>query len=234
MKPVLVLAVVVAMSALEDCTRPQPASFDTTGVEVETERARALDALVSECPRGSPDCSPANEPKLDRSKAPLPVGAAGFELGMTENEAEQHCRAAGEMWSVDSRDLVECSGSAGKKLPFRVNLQLCDGNVCRIILTQHVAEIRRAVERWSAVTDDLAHKYGSPGEREISIPNPCAKVDALAACLERGSAKVQAAWVWGTGHAVTTWLNAPSPEHLFLFVVYSDPAVGRAVHAHGL
>ena len=233
MKPSVLLAV-AATSVLVTCTRPQPVVLDSTGVEVETDRARALDALVTQCPRGSPDCSPANAPKLDRSKAPLPVGAAGFELGMSENEAEKHCRAAGEMWSVDSRDLVECSGSAGKKLPFHVNLQLCDGNVCRIILSQHVADTSRAVERWSAVTDDLARKYGPPGERETNIPKECTKVDALGACLERASAKVESAWVWGMGHAVTAWLNAPSPEHVFLFVVYADPAVGRAVHARGL
>jgi len=216
------------------CTQPQPVVLEPAGVEAEVDRVRALEALVHECPLGSPDCSAADAPKLERSKAPLPVGAAGFELAMSEDSAKQHCHASGETWSVDSRDLVECSGSAGEKIPFHVNLQLCDGNVCRIVLSQYVADAARAVDRWSAVESGLAHKYGRPGLREREVPGDCAKAEALAGCLERGDAKVQAAWVWGTGHAVTVRLQAPTAPHVLLFVVYSDPAAGREVHAQGL
>lgn len=204
----------------------------TTGVAMESDRARAIDAVVHECPRGNSECSPADAPKLPRARGPVPEGAAGFELETTESEAQKHCFAAGQQWNVHSSDMAECSSSAGAKMPFEVNLQLCEGNVCRIVLTEPVNG--QAVQRWTQVADDLGRKYGAPGARDFDVPDECMKEGALASCLVRGRAKVEAAWIWSTGHAVSARLSAPSAQHVFLFVVYSDPAVARAVHVRGL
>jgi hypothetical protein len=204
----------------------------TTGVEMESDRARAIDAVVDECPRGNTECSPANAPRLPRARGPAPEGAAGFELAMTENEAQKHCYEAGQLWNMHSNDMAECSSSAGAKMPFEVNLQLCDGNVCRIVLSEPVNG--QAIERWSQLDDELTTKYGPPGARELFVPDDCTKEGALASCLLRGRANVESAWMWSTGQGVSARLTAPSEQHVFLFVVYSDPAVARAVHVRGL
>lgn len=204
----------------------------TTGVEMESDRTRAIDAIVHECPRGNTECSAADAPRLPRARGPVPEGAAGFELETTENEARTHCFAAGELWNVHSTDMVECSSSAGAKMPFEVNLQLCEGNVCRIVLSEPTNG--HSIERWTQVEGDLARKYGPPGARDFDVPDDCMKEGALASCLVRGRAKAEAAWIWSTGHAVSARLTAPSAQHAFLFVVYSDPAVARAVHVRGL
>jgi hypothetical protein len=229
-----VLTVAGAALALVCTTTPQLESIDVTGVAAEADRARAIDALAHQCPRGNPDCSPANAPPLPRATGPLPLGAAGFELAMTENEAKVHCHSANQTWTVDSREMVACSGSAGASLPFDVSLQLCDASVCRIVLSQYVADAAQAVHRWRDAELDLERKYGAPGARDVVLSTGCDAHADLGACLANGRARVDAAWVWAGGTAVSATLIAPSAQHVFLFVVYSSPAIGRAVHARGL
>ncbi len=191
----------------------------------------AVSALERECPRANADCDATA--KIQRSTATPPAGAAGFELGMSDTEAEKRCRAAGEMWSVDRGRIATatCSGSVGTPLPFHVDLQLCDGNVCRIVLSQHLAEAAHAADRWSAVVNELSQKYGPAAASELKIPDDC---KVLAECVHRGRAKAQATWAWGSGHVVEAALGAPSDAHVFVFVVYSAPAVVKAVSTLGL
>ena len=231
----LLVAVGCTLAATCMRTPPAPVEITTAGVPMEADRTRALESIVGECPRGSRECGPSGGPKLRLATGPVPDGAAGFELGTTENDAKMRCFDAGQMWSAHARRVVECSGSAGAKIPFHVELQLGEeGNICRIILSQYLPAASEALERFGVIEDELTTKYGPPGARELDVPDACAKDATLAACLEDGRAKAELDWIWGTDHAVTARLVAPSSKYVFLFVVYSDPAMARAVQRRSL
>lgn len=226
------LALALCLAA---CTVPEPGpAIDVSGVAAEADRLRSLEALARECPPGNRACAPAGKPELPRARGPEPVGAAGFELSMIEKSAMERCTSHGRTWKSESRDLVSCSGSVGEDLPFRVTLQLCDGNVCRILLSERLTNVARAVDVWTAAADDLTHKLGPPSERVLEVPGSCSLPSSLGTCLDEGRAQAAASWAWVSGAGVTVELVAPSPRHVFLFVVYSAPAVGRLVRARGL
>jgi len=233
MKPLLALALLALPTV--GCTTPEPGeSIEVSGVAGEADRLRAVDALARECPRGNHDCSPAGEPEIPRATGPVPVGAAGFDLSMLEEAAKRRCTSANATWTVESRDMDSCSASVGARLPFDVSLQVCDANVCRIILSERMTNVAEATDVWTSAVAELTHKYGQPSERVLDVPASCARGDALGACVANGLAKATATWAWVTGAGVTAKLVATTPQHVFLFVVYSDAAVGRRVHARGL
>jgi hypothetical protein len=172
-------------------------------VDVETARVRALGAFEPRCARGSLECDGAMA-SSPSSKHAVPAGAAGFDFSMTDGDAEKRCRNAGQMWSTQSRDAFVCSGSAGERLPYHVDIFTCGGHVCRLVLSRSAGTIDE-VER------DLETEYGPPSFRDAR----------------------HAAWRWDNGYTLTLALEAPNGG-TFVFLSYSSPTFGETVRTRGL
>ncbi len=174
-----------------------------TSVDVETARVRALGAFDPRCARGSLECDGAvvSTPASNRA---VPVGAAGFDFSMTDGDAEKRCRVAGQMWSTQSRDTFMCSGSAGERLPYHVDLFTCGGHLCRLVLSRSASAIDE-VER------DLETEYGPPSFRDTH----------------------HVSWRWDSGYTLTLSFEAPKGG-TFVFLTYSSPTFAEMVRTRGL
>jgi len=64
-----------------------------------------------------------------------PKGAAGFDFGLSAEEAQQRCEAAGHAWDSTIPELSRCSGPAAPNgLSASVGLVFCDARACGIQL----------------------------------------------------------------------------------------------------
>lgn len=172
-------------------------------VDVETARVQTLAAFDPRCARGSLECDGA-VPSSPASKHAAPAGAAGFDFSMTDGDAEKRCRAAGQMWTAQSRDAFVCSGSAGERLPYHVDLFTCSGHLCRLVLS-------RSGDAIDAIEKDLEAEYGAPSFRD----------------------EHHASWRWDGGYTLTLSLEG-SNRGAFVFLAYSSPTFGEMVRTRGL
>jgi hypothetical protein len=172
-------------------------------VDLETARVRALAAFDPRCARGSLECDGAVATSPS-SKHAAPAGAAGFDFSMTDGDAEKRCRGAAQMWSAQSRDAFVCSGSAGERLPYHVDLFTCGGHLCRLVLS-------RQAPAWDAIEKDLETEYGAPSFRDDH----------------------HASWRWDAGYTLTVSLKT-SNDGAFVFLTYSSPTFGEMVRTRGL
>jgi hypothetical protein len=172
-------------------------------VDVETARVRALGAFDPRCARGSLECDGAVA-SAPASQHAVPSGAAGFDFSMTDGDAERRCRGAGQMWSTQSRDAFVCSGSAGERLPYHVDLFTCGGHLCRLVLS-------RSASAMDAIERDLETEYGPPSFRDAH----------------------HASWRWDNGYTLTVSLE-PSKQGAFVFLSYSSPTFGESIRTRGL
>ena len=172
-------------------------------VDIETARVHALAAFDPRCARGSLECDGAVASTPASTRA-VPAGAAGFDFSMTDDDAEKRCRSAGQMWTAQSRDAFMCSGSAGERLPYHVDLFTCGGHLCRLVLSQSSATL-------DAVEKDLETKYGAPSFRDAH----------------------HASWRWDGGYTLTISLE-PTKQGAFVFLAYSSPTFSEMVRTRGL
>ena len=213
------------------CGGPAPANaipLAEASVTVETEREQVLRTFDRQCSRGTFSCDGliAGTPE---AHTPAPGGAAGFDFSLTLDDADKQCRAAGQLWLPVTRESFACSGSAGARLPFHVDLFGCRGHLCRLVLSELVG---RDLGRFDAVDKELAGLYGPVYTREVAVPAACN--ETLAACIHDGRAKVRSMWRWDVGYTITASLEATSPSHLFLFVAYSTPSFAESLRTRGL
>ena len=177
---------------------------ETVGaVDIETARVRALAAFDPRCARGSLECDGAVA-SSPASKHAVPAGAAGFDFSMTDGDAEKRCRGAGQMWSAQSRDAFVCSGSAGERLPYHVDLFTCGGHLCRLVLS-------RRADAVDSVEKELENEYGAPSFRDDR----------------------HASWRWDAGYTLTISLET-SKHGAFVFLAYSSPTFGESIRTRGL
>jgi len=172
-------------------------------VDVETARVHALAAFDPRCARGALECDGAVA-SSPASKHPVPSGAAGFDFSMTDGDAEKRCRGAGQMWTTQSHDAFMCSGSAGERLPYHVDLFTCGGHLCRLVLSRSASEL-------DAIEKDLETEYGPPSFRDDK----------------------HAAWRWDAGYTLTLSLES-SKQGAFVFLSYSSPTFAEAIRTRGL
>jgi hypothetical protein len=172
-------------------------------VDVEAARVRVLGAFDPRCARGSLECD-GTVATAPASKHAVPFGAAGFDFSMTDGDAEKRCRNAGQMWSAQSRDAFVCSGSAGERLPYHVDIFTCGGHLCRLVLSRSA----RAIDD---IEKDLESEYGPPSFRDDR----------------------RASWRWDNGYTLTISLE-PSKEGAFVFLAYSSPSFGESIRTRGL
>jgi hypothetical protein len=198
-RELVLLACVACARSQSDLAMPGAVA----AVDVETARVRALAAFDPRCARGSLECDGATA-SSPSSKHAIFMGAAGFDFSMTDGDAEKRCRTAGQMWTMQSRDAFMCSGSAGERLPYHVDLFTCRGHLCRLVLS-------RSANAIDAVERDLENEYGPPSFRD----------------------EHHASWRWDGGYTLTISLEG-SNRGAFVFLAYSSPTFGEMVRARGL
>lgn len=132
---------------------------------------------------------------------PPPVGAAGFEFGVSVVEARSSCESAGHSWTEASSNAGLCSGSP-QPLGFaaKVLVQFCDGKSCGLAVI-HRPESRWA-DSWVGIYRALSSKYGESMQRDVALPQACLTEARFAECVASGRAKGGHKWKWQTGERV--------------------------------
>jgi len=146
-------------------------------------------------------------------KAPSapPVGAAGFDWGESQADAQQRCVASGHQWNLLADDTPICSGAAADLgFPASVGLRFCAGRACGIAV-QH-----RPSGNWSSrvvtLKAQLETKYGAPAETSGPIPQDCRTAQSFAQCLDSNKLTLRYAWHWASGESVEMLVGKPSAE----------------------
>jgi hypothetical protein len=145
-----------------------------------------------------------------QTRAAAPTGAAGFDFGVTSEEAQRRCEIAGREWSTGAEG-ASCSGAAAELfMSANVQLGFCDGRTCRITVEHHPAGgwAARSVQ----LKAQLEAKYGSPASTSGSIPGRCRSGGAFVSCLETDALHLSYKWQWATGEALELEVGKPAPS----------------------
>jgi hypothetical protein len=134
-----------------------------------------------------------------------PVGAGGFDFGMSDSAARDRCTKAGHNYQPVSPSQAICDGVPVEVgVPATAQIQTCAGAVCVVALDLKLGpneDVAHSVIRWrNALTD----KYGAPTSSESDVPSNCdVDIAALSACVTGGRAKIRVTWEWSSGHRVS-------------------------------
>lgn len=141
-----------------------------------------------------------------RDPLPPPTGAAGFDFGVTRQEAQRRCEAAGNEWSAADRG-GSCSGAAVDVGPVSgVSLGWCDGRMCSIDIEQHPEKWSRSIVE---LKGRLEAKYGRPAESPGPIPKECRSDAQLAQCLASNTFAMRYFWSWSSGESLELSVGKP-------------------------
>jgi len=206
----------------------------TLGIGVPSDRSHAIKALDA-C--GSPcrDFRAREHGTGTVSSGLPPPGAAGFLFGLQAQEAEARCRAAGHTWSRQAQGIMQCSGSVGSPLPFRVDLSFCQGAVCSVALlggnVRKGAPAAKWLEHESELIQSLVDKYGLPGARVYEVPESCYVTDeSFWRCIASGKVAYMGDWSWTNGTRI--FVSLETGPHIR--IEYSTAQAMAARRASGL
>lgn len=157
-----------------------------------------------------------------RERQGAPAGAAGFDFGISSEDSQKRCEAAGHTWT-SAGDGGNCSGAtADIGMPGRVKLKFCDGRTCRISIEQ------RPPDRWATravhLKSQLESKYGPAQNTSGRIPESCRSDEDFSRCVQSGTLKLSYAWSWSSGEALELAIGKLTPaDEPAIRLLYSQP-----------
>ncbi|HVY26251.1 MAG TPA: hypothetical protein VHB79_06845 [Polyangiaceae bacterium] len=159
---------------------------------------------------------------MARERQGAPAGAAGFEFGLSSEESQKRCEAAGYEWTSVAEG-GNCSGPAAKLgMAVDVDLAFCGGRTCGITI-EH-----RPSDRWATravrLKSQLESKYGPAQNTSGRIPETCRSEDSFSQCLKTGSLQLSYAWQWSSGETLELSIGKPTKaEEPAIRLLYSRP-----------
>ncbi len=150
-------------------------------------------------------------------QAAPPTGAAGFNFGITPEQAKTACEEAGHVFSGTECDgLAVDLGQSG-----RARFRFCTGKLCAITITlEHKGEtLEQSVIRWKR---GLVDKYGAPWKNDSTMPPGCSD---LANCVATHLGSVRIAWTWPSHHAIElTTPERDTADAIRVELLYTSPS----------
>jgi hypothetical protein len=143
---------------------------------------------------------------VPQPKPVAPVGAAGFDFGLSLDVAQQRCEAAGQAWDATIPELPTCSGPATPVGPrAAVGLRVCEARVCGIFLEL------RPTKAWSSevvsLKAKLDAKYGAAEEGTRGIPVQCRSDAQFQRCLQTEELALRYVWRWTSGETLELFIG---------------------------
>lgn len=151
-----------------------------------------------------------------------PVGAAGFEFGLSSEESQKRCEAAGQAWTSVAAG-GHCSGAAAQLgMTADVDIAFCEGRTCSITI-EH-----RPADRWATravrLKAQLESKYGPAQNTSGTIPESCRSDEGFSQCVKTGSLQLSYAWQWSSGATLELAIGKPSAgEEAAIQLRYAQP-----------
>lgn len=180
---------------------------------------------VAESPQESANREAYQDAKLRtvaRERQGAPAGAAGFEFGLSSEESQKRCEAAGYAWTSVAEG-GNCSGPAAKLgMTADVDLAFCGGRTCGITIAH------RPSDRWATravrLKAQLESKYGPAQNTSGRIPESCRSDDSFSECLKTGSLQLSYDWRWSSGETLQLAIGKPTKEEEpAIRLLYSRP-----------
>jgi hypothetical protein len=166
--------------------------------------------------------------RANRRPTTAPTGGAGFDFGVTPEDAASRCEAAGQTWrdgnaresgdglatekssgNANHDDRPGCSGPATSLgIAASVDLEFCEGRTCSITL-EHVPRTdwsRSSVQ----LKAKLETKYGPAQESSGIVPEQCRSEQAFSRCLESQQVSLRYTWRWTGGESIVMSVGKPN------------------------
>jgi hypothetical protein len=185
------------------------------------------DQVICQAEAESPQEEPNREARVDaklRAAAgkSAPLGAAGFDFGLSSEESQLRCEAAGLEWTTVAES-GHCSGPAAELgMAARVNLGFCENRACTI--TIEPAKVDRLATRAVRLKTQLEAKYGPAQDTSGRIPETCRTNASFEQCLQTGVLHLSYGWHWSSGESLELSVGKSAPDlEPALELVYSRP-----------
>lgn len=145
-----------------------------------------------------------------RQSQQAPQGAAGFEFGLSSEQSQQRCEAAGRAWSLASEG-GRCSGTAADiGTSAQVGVGFCEGQACTITVEQ------RPADRWATravrLKAQLESKYGVAQSNSGRIPEDCRSDSSFGDCLQTRDLRLSYGWRWSSGETLSLEIGKAENE----------------------
>lgn len=180
---------------------------------------------VSESPQESANREAYQDAKTRtalREHRGAPLGAAGFEFGISSDETQKRCEAAGHTWTSVAAG-GNCSGAAAELgMTADVDIAFCEGRACGITI-EH-----RPPDRWATravrLKAQLESKYGPAQNTSGTIPESCRTDETFEQCVKAGSLQLSYAWQWSSGQTLQLAIGKPTKtEEPAIRLLYARP-----------
>jgi len=153
-----------------------------------------------------------------------PVGAVGFEFGMTEEGAKEVCEKAGNSWTKLDQQHSECSG-APVALAFNAvaRVRFCSKKICVIQLAIEPEAKDGLATAFKTAYAGLHSKYGPKTSGSLMLVPACAGI-AFRDCIVDEQVKIDLNWRWRTGESIALFsgpsrIGPEGPPGLYLYYV---------------
>ena len=157
-----------------------------------------------------------------RNSKGAPQSAAGFDFGLSSEESQQRCEAAGREWTTVA-DGGRCSGPAADLgMSARVSVGFCENRACRIAIEHEPVDdwATRAVR----LKTQLESKYGPAQNTSGLIPETCRTNQSFKQCLKTDLVRLSYGWRWSSGVSLELSVGKPAPDaEPAIRLVYSRP-----------
>ena len=167
-----------------------------------------------------------------------PTGAAGFDFGITPEQAQEVCEGA-ELAFAGKGSRYECAGTpAGVGMAASTHLRFCNGQLCVIVVEGELDpnDGSKWKKSFLKLKRGLTKRYGEPTHDKIEWPSTCQKDDELVGCLQEGTASLRLDWTWGKSSGIVLMMGARKTEKgaASLRLTYASDKVSKTGEMGGL